>query len=67
MNLPKSMRVGLAMRGMGQGDLAEATGIHRSNISKMINGKMIITHERLESIATALSMKVSEFVKLGED
>lgn len=67
MNLQKSIRVGMAMRSMGQGDLADATGIHRSNISKMANGKMIITHERLESIAVALKMKVSEFVALGED
>lgn len=67
MNLQKSIRVGMAMRSMGQGELSTATGIHRSNISKMANGKMIITHERLETIAVALGMKVSEFVALGED
>lgn len=67
MNLPKSIRVGMAMRGMDQGDLALATGIHRSNISKMINGKMTITDERLGEIAAALNMKVSNFVRLGED
>lgn len=67
MNLPKSIRVGMAMRSMGQGDLALATGIHRSNISKMINGKMTITDERLGEIAAALNMKVSDFVRLGED
>lgn len=67
MNLPKSIRVGMAMRSMGQNDLAIATGIHRSNISKMINGKMTITDERLGEIAAALNMKVSDFVRLGED
>lgn len=67
MDIKKSIRVGLAIRNMDQLDLALATGIHRSNISRMINGKMAITHERLESIAVALKMKVSEFVALGED
>lgn len=67
MNLPKSIRVGMAMRGLTQGELSAITQIHQSNLSKMVNGKMLITSERLEAISTALGMKVSEFVKLGED
>lgn len=67
MNLSKSIRVGLAMKNMGQGDLAEATGIHPSNVSKMVNGKMAITTERLSEICTALGMKVSDFIRLGEE
>lgn len=67
MNLPKSIRVGMAMRGLTQGELSAITKIHQSNISKMINGKMLITSERLEELATAMGMKVSEFVKLGEE
>lgn len=67
MNLQKSMRVAMAMRGMNQGDLSDVTRIHRSNISKMVGGKMIITHEKLQIIAWAVGMKVSEFVRLGED
>lgn len=67
MDLPKSMRVALAMRNMNQLDLAEKAGIHRTNVSKMMSGKMIITNERLQSIADAVGMKVSDFVKLGED
>lgn len=67
MNLPKSIRVSLAMKGMSQGDLAEATGIHQSNVSKMVNGKMAITTERLAGICVALGIKVSEFIRLGEE
>lgn len=67
MNLQKSIRVALAMCDMTQGKLSEATGINRSNINKMTNGKMAITDQRLEMIATAVGMKVSDFVRLGED
>lgn len=67
MNLSKSIRVSLAMKGMSQGDLAEATGIHPSNVSKMVNGKMAITTERLSEICVALGMKVSDFIRLGEE
>lgn len=67
MNLSKSIRVGLAIKGMSQGDLADATGIHRSNISKMVNGKMSVTTERLSAICDALGMKVSDFIRLGEE
>lgn len=67
MNIPKSIRVALAMRGMTQGQLAEATKIHQSNISKMMNGKYSVSDSHLQTIADAVDMKVSELIALGED
>lgn len=67
MNLAKSMKVAMAMRGLNQGQLAALTGIHSTNLSKMMNGKYGIHDENLSKIAEAVNMKVSDFVKLGED
>lgn len=67
MNLAKSIRVAMAMRGLNQGQLAALTGIHQTNLSKMLNGKYGINDETLQKIADAVEMKVSDFVKLGED
>lgn len=67
MNISKSIRVALAMRGMTQGQLAKATKIHQSNISKMMNGKYSVSDSHLQVIADAVDMKVSELIALGED
>lgn len=67
MNIPKSIRVALAKQDMTRQQLAERTGVHETNISKMVNGKYGISADQVESFAQAFDMKVSEFVALGED
>lgn len=67
MNIPKSIRVALAKQEMTRQQLSERTGIHETNISKMLNGKYGVSANHVELFANAFGMKVSEFVKLGED
>lgn len=67
MNIAKSIRVAQAKHDMTRQALAERTGIHETNISKMVNGKHGISSKQVELFAQAFGMKVSEFVALGED
>lgn len=67
MNIPKSIRVAKAKHDINGQKLAELTGIHVTNISKMCNGKHGISSSQVELFAKAFGMKVSEFVALGED
>lgn len=67
MNIGKSIRVAVAMRGITQGKLAEIAGIHPVNLSKMANGKAGLQGDNLQRVADAVGMKVSEFIQLGED
>lgn len=67
MNIAKSINVAQAMRDMNRKTLAELTGIHEVNISKMVNGKHGISSVQVELFAKAFGMKVSEFVALGEE
>ncbi|MNR61287.1 helix-turn-helix protein [compost metagenome] len=52
---------------MTRQQLAERTGVHETNISKMVNGKYGISADQVEGFAKAFGMKVSEFIQLGED
>ena len=65
-NLLKAIRVALAMKEMNQKQLAERLGMYESAMSQLIN-RPSITTEKLGQIASALDMKVSELVALGED
>ena len=66
MNIKKSIRVALAQKDLNQGDLATLIGMSGAALSQMLNRKSI-TSEKLGQIATALDMKASDLVKLGED
>jgi len=66
MNLKKSLKVSMAMREMSQDDLAEKMGIKRTGIAQMIM-RNCVTTDTLVRMSSAVGMKVSEFVKLGED
>ena len=66
MDLGKSIKIGLINRDMPQGVLAGRTGICKSHLSAMANGHKLPNMVMLESIATKLDYKVSEFIALGE-
>ena len=59
--LARNIRILMKRRGMRQQDLADATGIHRPNISRLLtNPEANPQLSALEEIATALGVKVSE-------
>lgn len=66
MNIGKSLKIALLKVDQDQHGLAEKMGVHQSAISRIASGKTITT-ETLSRIAVAFNMKVSEFIKLGED
>lgn len=65
MNLGRAIRVGMAMCDMNQKQLADSIGVHETTISNMIKRESVTT-KNLVLIASALGMKASELVKLGE-
>lgn len=66
MNVGKSIKVGLARRGMRQMDLAKKLGVTPQALSQLIK-KSSCTSSTIDRIALALDMKSSEFLALGED
>lgn len=66
MNVGKSLKVGLAKRGISQTALAEKMGVHLQWVNKLANSESA-AQATVVSLASALDYKVSEFVALGED
>lgn len=66
MNLRKSVMIALAQRDMKQKDLADQLGMSQGSMSQLL-GQRSCTGATLEKLAAAFDMKVSEFVRLGED
>lgn len=66
MNIGKSMRIAMAMRGMRGNQLAERLQVTESTVSVML-ARPTCTGQTLQTLADIFGMKVSEFVKLGED
>ena len=66
MNACKSMKIAMVKREWNQGKMAEMSGLSPTAISRLANNQNW-SCESLKRIATALDMKVSEFVQLGED
>ena len=54
-------------RGMTQGQLSEATGIHKITISKYESGKVDPTLTSAERIATALGVTINDLSGGGQD
>lgn len=66
MNLEKSFKVALAMRGMTQTDLGELMGVHRVQVNRWVK-RGEVSKQRLAEICEKLDMKVSEFIAFGEE
>lgn len=66
MNLRKSVMILLAQRDMKQKDLADQLGMSQGSMSQLL-GQTSCTGATLQKLADAFDMKVSEFIKLGED
>ena len=66
MNVGKSLKIALVKKGMSQTELAKKMGVHDQWVSKLANSESA-AQTTLVGLATALDMKVSEFVALGEE
>jgi len=65
MDLGKSLKIALAIRGINQTELAQLVGVSSKRISVWsCNGT--ISSANLRLISKALDMPVSEFIRLGE-
>lgn len=66
MNVGKSLKVALIKREMSQTELAKKMNVHVQWISKLANSQSA-SQASIVGLSDALGMKVSEFVRLGED
>ena len=67
MNLVKSLRVGIAIKGMTQQELAVNSLVSIATISKVAKGHVGVSIGIVDNLASALNYKLSEFIALGED
>ncbi len=66
MNIKKSINVALAKKQITRQELASLMGISRTRVYAIAQQKGV-QHETISALASALDMKVSEFIALGED
>lgn len=67
MNLAKSIKLALIEKGMTQAQLATKVESKPAYISNLATGRSNLQGEMLKKVAAAFDMKVSDFVRLGED
>jgi len=67
MNIGRSLKIALAIRGETQQTLAEKLDCAQSNISYWMNRQSKINLATVEKLATGLNYPVSEFIALGEE
>lgn len=67
MNLHTSFSAALSIRDMTQQDLANKMGVSRQYVCALAMGKKPLTVEKLAAICAILNLKVSYFIKLGEE
>lgn len=66
MNAGKSIKMAMAKRDMTPKDLADRMDVSRQYVGQLMNSEHI-GMGTLSSLAVIFDMKVSEFVRLGED
>lgn len=66
MNASKSLKIALAQRELNQGQFAAICGISQPSMSGLVSRKNW-NCESLMKVSKALGLKVSEFIKLGEE
>lgn len=66
MNVGKSIKVALAQKCMSQAELAKRMGLTHTWVSALANKPKAST-ATIEALAVQFDMKVSDFVRLGED
>jgi transcriptional regulator with XRE-family HTH domain len=66
MDVGKSIKVALAKRGINQTQLSQQMGCTQVWINRLANSRTA-SMPTVESLAEAFGMKVSDFIKLGEE
>lgn len=66
MNVGKSIKVALAQKCMSQAELAKRMGLTHTWVSALANKPKAST-ATIEALSAQFDMKVSDFVRLGED
>lgn len=66
MNFRRSLKMALAQHDMTQKALAEKLGMRETSMSQLA-AQTSCTGATLQKISEAFDMKVSDFIKLGED
>ena len=66
MNIPRSIRMCLAMCGENQAWLASQLGISHQAVSHMMKSKHA-SGKRIDALAAIFELKASEFVAIGEE
>ena len=66
MNLVKSLRVGLATKGMTQQELAAKALVSIATISKIAKGHQGVSIGIVGMLADSLDLSLSEFIAIGE-
>lgn len=51
---------------MGQDELAEAVGVSRRTMNRILNGDVTVTYDRLTHIAAALHTRLSAIIQSAE-
>lgn len=67
MDFKKAVMVALAKKGMDKADLADKCQISRQSMYNWLAGKTSPSLAVVVTIATALGMKASELIALGEE
>lgn len=66
MDIAKSTRVGLAKFDKKQAWLVGILGVSKQHVSNICCGRSLVSLKRIEILATAFGVSVSEFIKWGE-
>jgi DNA-binding Xre family transcriptional regulator len=66
MDIKKSFKVAMAMRGISQQELANRMSLSKTYVSLMVNMHKPFSMERLAAVCNIFDMKPSEFIALGE-
>lgn len=67
MNLAKSLKIALLQRKMSQLELARKLDVTPVHLNRLANDRAQMSPALMERIALQFGLKVSEFVRLGED
>ena len=67
MNIRKSIAIATAQKEMKPREYLLKTGFSPAKMSLIKNGKQKVTDSDLRAMASAVGMKASEFIALGED
>jgi len=67
MNIGRSIKIGMAYKGLTTTALAKLIEMSQPHVSALSNNRHHANIDTIEKMATAMDYKVSEFIALGEE